>query len=127
MREFLANHLESIFSEHAVNHARASTSALAAGVGADPTTVLFALAVVLSTCAFLMGVAAFVRRGSGGDTALIEERLAVIEAILRDNANSRRLSEKQMTGEVAFFKRELEEIRSSLDGQQPTLKRISNG
>jgi len=130
-QEVLTSGLNRFFTDPTVESARRSTASVFEQITADPSTLLFVLSITLSTCAFLMGVFSFFRRPTTSyDLGALEDRILVIESIVRDHANALRIHDKNITGDFAFVKRELEEIRSSLErahhSTQP-LKKTGSG
>lgn len=129
--DFFTETINGVFSDPAVLHAQDATASLASRITSEPLLVLFVIAAGLSVCAFLMALCAFFRR-SNNDVGLeyLEERLLRIEAILRDQEASRSLLSKKMAGDAEFVRRELSDIRLTLERlENPTdsLKRVANG
>lgn len=128
---FMAETIQRVFSDPSVASTQVSTTSLIERAMGEPIVVVLFLTIVLSVCSFLMALIVFFRRPPTSiDDDLLDQRLQIIEALLRDHAAARAYLTKKMTGEAEFFRLELADIRSSLERiETPSLprKKISNG
>jgi len=129
--QFLTETINGIFKNPNVTNAQASTASLIDRATNEPMMVVLLLALGLSVCAFLMGLVVFFRRPSDSHSDdLIDQRLQVIEALLRDHAAARSFFTKKLSGEMEYFRRELSDIRATIEYNHDSVapqKRVSNG
>ncbi|MFM1848161.1 MAG: hypothetical protein RL417_1635 [Pseudomonadota bacterium] len=120
--DIVTSTINGIVGDASLAQGQTTSASLITRLSDDPMLTLFLLAAGLSVCAFLMALTAFFRRPpllTGLD--LLEERLVIIESMLREHGALRAVHTKKLTGDIEYFRRELAEIRASVERPSPKL------